>query len=332
MSRLAGRIKVTFNNASFQEEFDLKFPSRNSRATAVPATYAPSSFPLEAALSPSLIWKCPLFCLEGRCCHSNGTHRVNSLENTLQISYAIFVNANSPSYPTPLPSSSERKPWKLETKNILAWLFGPHGAACEPCMATITVSIDTYRHIMGHCYPDGAFPSAFFFVSVLAGFAPVSLAVCSVSFFSLPLSVLLPPLRLQSGGSQAGWRQWSPTRLSEGWDCPGWTSGAQLGPEEDVGPTQTERYIQETEHRGRCIWSLDGSRMPKLGQLSATCSGLFSWTDCQWIRRPNSLARPRSAGQAEEPGAGLQLAGPSRSTPDRRARKKASVAFRRLWW
>lgn len=59
-------------------------------------------------------------------------------------------------------------------------------------MATITVSIDTYRHIMGHCYPDGAFPSAFFFVSVLAGFAPVSLAVCSVSFFSLPLSVLLP--------------------------------------------------------------------------------------------------------------------------------------------
>lgn len=235
MSRLAGRIKVTFNNASFQEEFDLKFPSRNSRSTAGPATYAPSSFPLEAALSPSLIWKCPLFCLEERCCHRNGTHRVNSLANTLQISYAIFANTNSPSYPTPLPSSSERKPWKLETKNILAWLFEPHGAACEPCMATITVSIDTYRHIMGHCYPDGAFPSAFFFVSVLAGSAPVSLAVCSVSFFSLPLSVLLPPLRLQSGGSQAGWRQWSPTRLSEGQDCPGWTSGAQFESKEDVG-------------------------------------------------------------------------------------------------
>ncbi|KAK7829617.1 hypothetical protein U0070_013303 [Myodes glareolus] len=92
-----------------------------------------------------------------------------------------------------------------------------------------------------------------------------------------------------------------------------------LGPKRMSGPTQTERYIQETEHRGRCIWSLDGSRMPKLGQLSATCS------DCQWIRRPNSLARPRSAGQAEEPGAGLQLAGPSRSTPDRRARKKATI-------
>lgn len=36
MSRLAGRIKVTFNNTSFQEEFDLKFPSRASRSTAGP--------------------------------------------------------------------------------------------------------------------------------------------------------------------------------------------------------------------------------------------------------------------------------------------------------
>lgn len=237
MSRLAGRIKVTFNNASFQEEFDLKFPSRNSRSTAGPATYAPSSFPLEAALSPSLIWKCPLFCLEERCCHRNGTHRVNSLANTLQISYAIFANTNSPSYPTPLPSSSERKPWKLETKNILAWLFEPHGAACEPCMATITVSIDTYRHIMGHCYPDGAFPSAFFFVSVLAGSAPVSLAVCSVSFFSLPLSVLLPPLRLQSGGSQAGVTSvksdkavWGPGLSWLDLGCPVWVQRGCRGP------------------------------------------------------------------------------------------------------
>ena len=46
MSRLAGRIKVTFNNTSFQKEFDLKSPSRASPATAgpLPQSVCPSSF------------------------------------------------------------------------------------------------------------------------------------------------------------------------------------------------------------------------------------------------------------------------------------------------
>lgn len=145
MSSLAGRIKVTFNNNSFQEEFVLKFPSRASRSTAgpVPLSVFPSSFPLQSALSPSLLWKCPLFCLQERCWRCIETHHFNSLVNTLQISYAIFEKANIPSYPTRLLRGTLKIIYEKYSSLTLWTLWG--------CVWTLHGDNNSFhRHIQTH--------------------------------------------------------------------------------------------------------------------------------------------------------------------------------------
>jgi hypothetical protein len=81
-------------------------------------------------------------------------------------------------------------------------------------------------------------------------------------------------------------------------------------------PPESRAIHHRRLHSGRhFISSLDGSRILKLAQPKEDFSGLFSRTDCPGTQWLNILARPPSAGQAEEQAGQTQLAVPLGSDP-----------------
>lgn len=111
----------------------------------------------------------------------------------------------------------------------------------------------------------------------------------------------------RTGVPAAGGGRWGPRRLA-----PGCARLATLRRGRDGGGPRARPGGRLRSARGKTlsIPSLDGSRILKLAQPSAALPVCFSRTDCQGIRRLNSPAPPRSAGQAEEHAGQTQLAEP----------------------
>lgn len=199
MSRLAGRIKVTFNNTSLQKEFDLKFPSRASQSTAEPfPNPCPSLRPLWSILAPSFPEKTLLFCLPEKA--KLTTERSKEVKLTplvsFWISYADFKAGSVPS-PQPCPPPAclyfyEGQSGKPESHSPQS--FGPCCARCrgrehhwhliawtlESSLIKGAQSAFSYRPSWGAWSPHGL--PTLLLPPGLSPFAPFLLAFCFKAF------------------------------------------------------------------------------------------------------------------------------------------------------